>query len=59
VLLLPLASPLVIAGVRATDLALGGPAPGEGLPWVQLTVAIGAIYLGVALAVIDHVLDES
>jgi heme exporter protein B len=58
VLLLPTATPLVIAGVRATDLALGGPAVGEGFPWLQLTLAAGVVYLAAALAVIDPVLEE-
>jgi heme exporter protein CcmB len=56
-LLLPAASPLVIAGVRATDVALGGPAVGSELPWLQLIVAGGVLYLAVGLAVIDHVLE--
>jgi heme exporter protein B len=56
-LLLPTASPLVIAGVRATDVALGGPALGADMPWLQLILAGGVLYLAAALAVIDHVLE--
>jgi heme exporter protein CcmB len=56
-LLLPAASPLVIAGVRATDVALGGPAVGAEMPWLQLIVAGGVLYLAAGLAVIDHVLE--
>jgi heme exporter protein CcmB len=56
-LLLPAAAPLVIAGVRATDVALGGPAVGAEMPWLQLIVAGGVLYLAAGLAVIDHVLE--
>jgi len=56
-LLLPTASPLVIAGVRATDVALGGPAVGADMPWLQLIVAGCVVYLAAGLAVIDHVLE--
>ncbi len=58
VLLLPVATPLVIAGVRATDVALGGPVAGEGLPWLRLAIAAGALYFGIALILSDYVLEE-
>ena len=58
VLLLPFAAPLVIAGVRATDLALGGQSIGADLPWWELTVGLGVLYLASSLAVIDYALEE-
>ncbi|HEY3109374.1 MAG TPA: heme exporter protein CcmB [Chloroflexota bacterium] len=58
VLLLPTVTPLIISGVRATDLGLGGPAVGDGLPWLQLTAVVGAVYVGVSLLVVDQVLEE-
>jgi ABC-type transport system involved in cytochrome c biogenesis permease component len=57
-LLLPTASPLVIAGVRATDVALGGPAVGAEMPWLQLILGGAVLYLAASLAVIDHVLED-
>ena len=58
-LLLPTASPLVIAGVRATDVALGGPTVGAEMPWLQLILGGAVLYLAAALAVIDHVLEDA
>lgn len=58
VLLLPVATPLVIAAVRATDLALGGPVLGADMPWLQLLLGVGVVYLGAALAVVDYALEE-
>lgn len=57
-LLLPFATPLVIAGVRATDGALGGQVVGSELPWLELTIGLGVLYLATALLVVDHVFDE-
>jgi heme exporter protein B len=58
VLLLPFSAPLVIAGVRATDLALGGQPVGVELPWRELTVGLGVLYLAIGLATIDSALEE-
>jgi heme exporter protein CcmB len=58
VLLLPFAAPLVIAGVRATDLALGGRPAGADLPWLELAVGLAVLYVAAGLAVIDHALED-
>jgi ABC-type transport system involved in cytochrome c biogenesis permease component len=57
VLLLPAATPLLIAGVRATDRALSGPGLVDDLPWLALSLAAAAVYLAAGLLLIDHVLE--
>ena len=56
-LLFPLVVPLLIATVKATAQALGGPAE-EGHPWLGLLVAFDAIFIAVSLLVFDFVVES-
>ncbi|MDP8922404.1 MAG: heme exporter protein CcmB [Chloroflexota bacterium] len=57
VLLLPLATPVLIASVQATGQALGG-RPAETLPWLQLLVGFDVILLGMSYVLFEFVLEE-
>lgn len=55
-LLLPLVVPVLIATVRATGQALGGPSADDH-PWVGLLLAFDAIFLTIPLLTFDYVLE--
>lgn len=55
-LLFPLVVPVLIATVKATGQALGGPSPDDH-PWLGLLVAFDAIFLTVPLLTFEYVLE--
>jgi heme exporter protein B len=55
-LVLPLASPVLLAGVRATEVAAG--APGEAGPWLGLLVAFDAVFLALGVLVFGYLLED-
>jgi heme exporter protein B len=56
-LLFPLSVPVLIASVKATGQALGGPAE-EGHPWLGLLAAFDAIFLAVSFLLFDYVIES-
>jgi heme exporter protein B len=58
VLVIPVAIPVLIAAVRATEIALSGGAPGAATPWLLLLTAAAALFLLLGLATFRHVLEE-
>jgi heme exporter protein B len=58
VLVIPVAIPVLIAAVRATEIALSGGAPGAATPWLLLLTAATALFLLLGLATFRHVLEE-
>lgn len=54
-LLFPLMVPVLIAAVKATGLALGG--PDDGHPWLGLLAGFDALYLAAALLVFEFVIE--
>lgn len=55
ILLFPVATPVVIAGVKATTGILEGTGPG---PWLSLLVAFDAIFGAVAFLIFEYVVEE-
>ena len=55
-LILPLATPVLLAGVRATALAIEG-RPGAG-SWLALLVAFDALFLATGTLVFGHLLED-
>lgn len=56
-LVLPLATPVLIAGVRATDLAATGRA-GEALSWLGLLLAFDVVFLSVGILVFGSLMED-
>ncbi|MGA9161754.1 MAG: heme exporter protein CcmB [Actinomycetota bacterium] len=56
-LVLPLVAPIMIAGVRATDLAAAGPS-GEVLSWLGLLAAFDVVFLSVGVLVFGYLLED-
>ena len=56
-LVLPLATPVLIAGVRATDLAVTG-ASGEALSWLGLLVAFDVVFVSVGVLVFGALMED-
>jgi heme exporter protein B len=56
-LVLPLATPVLIAGVRATELAATGQA-GEAGSWLGLLVAFDVVFLSVGAVVFGYLLED-
>ena len=56
-LVLPLVAPIMIAGVRATDLAAAGRS-GEVLSWLGLLVAFDVVFLSVGVLVFGYLLED-
>ncbi|HEY7754614.1 MAG TPA: heme exporter protein CcmB [Actinomycetota bacterium] len=56
-LVLPLATPVLIAGVRATDLATTGRA-GEALSWLGLLVAFDVVFVSVGILVFGSLMED-
>jgi heme exporter protein B len=58
VLVIPVAIPVLVAAVRATEIALSGGAPRAATPWLLLLTAAAALFLLLGLATFRHVLEE-
>lgn len=58
VLVIPVALPVLVAAVRATDIALSGGAPAAATSWLLLLTAAAALFLLLGLAMFRHVLEE-
>lgn len=56
-LVLPLATPVLIAGVRATDLATAGRS-GEAASWLGLLVAFDVVIVSVGVLVFAHLMED-
>jgi heme exporter protein B len=56
-LVLPLATPVLIAGVRATDLAASG-RTGEALSWLGLLVAFDVVFVSVGILVFGYLMED-
>jgi heme exporter protein B len=56
-LVLPLATPVLIAGVRATDLAATGRA-GEAASWLGLLVAFDVVFVSVGVLVFGYLMED-
>lgn len=56
-LVLPLVAPVLIAGVRATDLAAAG-RPSEVLSWLGLLAAFDVVFLSVGVLVFGYLLED-
>jgi heme exporter protein B len=57
VLVLPLATPVLIAGVRATDLAAAG-RTGEALSWLGLLVAFDVVFVSIGVLVFGFLMED-
>jgi heme exporter protein B len=57
VLLLPVAIPVLLASVKATEAALGGEPLSGVTPWLQLLVAADVVYVTVGLLTFDAILE--
>jgi heme exporter protein B len=58
VLVIPVSLPVLVAAVRATDIALSGGALGAATSWLLLLTAAAALFLLLGLAMFRHVLEE-
>lgn len=56
-LVLPLVTPVLIAGVRATDLAAAGRA-GEAASWLGLLVAFDVVFVSIGILVFGHLMED-
>jgi heme exporter protein B len=56
-LVLPLATPVLIAGVRATDVAAAGRA-GEALSWLGLLLAFDVVFVSVGVLVFGYLMED-
>lgn len=56
-LVLPLVTPVLIAGVRATDLATTGRA-GEAASWLGLLVAFDVVFVSLGVLVFGHLMED-
>ena len=56
-LVLPLVTPVLIAGVRATDLATTGQA-GEAAQWLGLLLAFDIVFVSVGILVFGHLMED-
>jgi heme exporter protein B len=56
-LVLPLATPVLIAGARATDLAAAGRA-GEALSWLGLLLAFDVVFVSVGVLVFGYLMED-
>lgn len=59
VLLLPLISPLIIAGVQATDIVLENTDLGSVISWVQLMVAYDLLFLAACFLLFEYIMEGS
>jgi heme exporter protein B len=56
-LVLPLATPVLIAGVRATDLAAAGRA-GEAVSWLGILLAFDVAFLSIGVLVFGYLMED-
>ncbi len=56
-LVLPLATPVLVAGVKATELATTGPG-GEAMSWLGLLVAFDLVFLAAGTLVFGYLLED-
>jgi heme exporter protein B len=56
-LVLPLSIPVLVAGVRATELAAAARG-GEALPWLSLLVAFDLVVVGAGTLVFGHLMED-
>jgi heme exporter protein B len=56
-LVLPLATPVLVAGVKATELGVAGRA-GEAGSWLGLLVAFDVVFLSLGMIVYGHLLED-
>lgn len=56
-LVLPLVTPVLIAGVRATDLATSG-RPGEAASWLGLLAAFDVVFVSAGVLVFGYVMED-
>jgi heme exporter protein B len=56
-LVMPLVTPVLVAGVKATELAVAGRG-GEGGSWLGLLVAFDLVFLAAGTLVFEHLLEE-
>jgi heme exporter protein B len=56
-LVLPLATPVLVAGVRATDLAAAG-RTGEALSWLGLLVAFDVVFVSIGVLVFGFLMED-
>ncbi|HEX9311444.1 MAG TPA: heme exporter protein CcmB [Actinomycetota bacterium] len=56
-LVLPLATPVLVAGVKATELATTGPG-GEAMSWLGLLVAFDLVFLSAGTLVFGYLLED-
>jgi heme exporter protein B len=57
-LVIPVAIPVLVAAVRATEIALAGGQANAAIPWLLLLTAAAALFLLLGLATFRHVLEE-
>lgn len=57
-LVLPLVTPVLIAGIRATDLATDVAATGRVASWLGLLVAFDVVFLSVGVLVFGHLMED-
>lgn len=58
ILVIPVAIPVLIAAVRATEIALVGTDPAGATPWLLLLTTVASLFLLLGLATFRHVLEE-
>jgi heme exporter protein B len=56
-LVLPLVTPVLIAGVRATDLAAAGRA-NEAAQWLGLLLAFDVVFLSIGVLVFGYLMED-
>jgi heme exporter protein B len=56
-LVLPLVTPVLVAGVRATDLAATG-RPDEAIPWLGLLVAFDVVFVSLGVLVFGFLMED-
>ena len=58
ILLFPVAIPVLLAAVKASDGFLQGLGGAEIMPWVNLLIVYDVIFIAVAFMVFDNVVEE-
>jgi len=58
-LLLPVAAPVLLAGTRAWQAALGTAAGGAGDPWLRLLCVFAAVYVALGVVIFGPILEAS
>lgn len=58
IVMMPMALPLLLAAVRATNDILAGAPAEQWLPWIQMLAAVDVIYLALCLLTFSYVVEE-